>query len=336
MPQNNKEDLIKVTNLKKYFPIKRGILFSREVGSVKAVDGISFTIKRGETLGLVGESGCGKSTTGRVILRLLDATDGQVSFEGRDVLSLNTKDMREIRKEMQIVFQNPYASLDPRMTIGDTIAEPIRIHNIHKGPAVSKRVKELLEVVGLRPIYADRYPHEFSGGQRQRIGIARALAVNPKFIIADEPVSALDVSVQAQVLNLLSDLQKEYSLTYLFIAHNLSTVKHISNRVAVMYLGSMVELTESDTLYDDPKHPYTKALLSAIPITDPTIKIERQLLQGDIPSPVNPPSGCKFHTRCFMINDAIKDKCHNVNPPFIDVGNGHFVACHLYKPAKSE
>ena len=211
-----------------------------------------------------------------------------------------------------------------------------RISKIYKGAAVSKRVKELLEVVGLRPIYADRYPHEFSGGQRQRIGIARALAVNPKFIIADEPVSALDVSVQAQVLNLLSDLQKELGLTYLFIAHNLSTVKHISNRVAVMYLGSMVELTDSESLYRDPKHPYTKALLSAIPITDPTVKIERQLLQGDIPSPVNPPSGCKFHTRCFMINDNIKNKCYNVNPEFIDTGDGHFVACHLYKPAKSE
>ncbi|MFN8577248.1 MAG: dipeptide ABC transporter ATP-binding protein [Candidatus Sericytochromatia bacterium] len=324
------EDLLVVKNLKKHFPIKRGIIVSKQVGAVKAVDGISFTIKKGETLGMVGESGCGKSTTGRLILRLLEATEGQVFFEGKDVLAMSSNEMRALRREMQIVFQNPYASLDPRMTVGDSIAEPIKIHKTHTGPGVGKRVRELMEIVGLRPIYADRYPHEFSGGQRQRIGIARALAVNPKFIIADEPVSALDVSVQAQVLNLLDDLQKEYGLTYLFIAHNLSTVKHISDRVAVMYLGSMVELSEGNELYLNPLHPYTKALLSAIPVTDPTVKIDRILLEGDIPSPVNPPSGCKFHTRCFMMNDKIKDKCKSVNPEFQDVGNGHFVACHLY------
>lgn len=324
------EDLLVVKNLKKHFPIKRGILISKQVGAVKAVDGVSFNIKKGETLGMVGESGCGKSTTGRLILRLLEATEGQVFFEGKDVLKMSSNEMRALRREMQIVFQNPYASLDPRMTVGDSIAEPIKIHKTHTGPGVTKRVRELMDIVGLRPIYADRYPHEFSGGQRQRIGIARALAVNPKFIIADEPVSALDVSVQAQVLNLLDDLQKEYGLTYLFIAHNLSTVKHISDRVAVMYLGSMVELSDSNELYDNPLHPYTKALLSAIPVTDPTVKIDRILLEGDIPSPVNPPSGCKFHTRCFMMNDKIKDKCKTVNPDFQDVGNGHFVACHLY------
>ncbi|MFN8671572.1 MAG: dipeptide ABC transporter ATP-binding protein [Candidatus Sericytochromatia bacterium] len=328
---SNTQDLLVVKDLKKHFPIKKGILISKQVGAVKAVDGVSFSIKKGETLGMVGESGCGKSTTGRLILRLLEATSGQVMFEGRDVLAMNSAELRALRKEMQIVFQNPYASLDPRMTVGDSISEPIRIHKTHTGPGVAKRVRELMDVVGLRPQYADRYPHEFSGGQRQRIGIARALAVNPKFIIADEPVSALDVSVQAQVLNLLDDLQKEYSLTYLFIAHNLSTVKHISDRVAVMYLGSMVELAEGDELYANPLHPYTKALLSAIPITDPTVKLNRILLEGDIPSPVNPPSGCKFHTRCFLMTDAVKEKCKNQNPEFKDAtGNGHFVACHLY------
>jgi oligopeptide transport system ATP-binding protein len=327
----NGEVLLTVKNLKKHFPINKGILFSKQVGAVKAVDGLDFTIKKGETLGMVGESGCGKSTTGRLILRLIDATEGSVIFDGKDVLTLNNADMRALRRQMQIIFQNPYASLDPRMTIGDSIAEPIKIHKTHTGPGINKRVRELLDIVGLRANFGDRYPHEFSGGQRQRIGIARALAVNPKFIIADEPVSALDVSVQAQVLNLLDDLQKEFGLTYLFIAHNLSTVKHISDRVAVMYLGSMVELADSDELYANPKHPYTKALLSAIPVTDPTVKIDRILLEGDIPSPVNPPSGCKFHTRCFMITDKIRDKCHNVVPPFIDAtGEGHFVACHHY------
>ncbi len=328
------EDLLIVRNLKKHFPIKKGIIISKQVGAVKAVDGLSFTIKKGETLGMVGESGCGKSTTGRLILRLIDATEGEVIFDGKDVLKLKNSEMRLLRREMQMVFQNPYASLDPRMTVGDSIAEPIKIHKTQTGTGVAKRVRELLDTVGLRANYADRYPHEFSGGQRQRIGIARALALNPKFIIADEPVSALDVSVQAQVLNLLDDLQKEFGLTYLFIAHNLSTVKHISDRVAVMYLGNMVELASGDDLYVNPLHPYTKALLSAIPVTDPTVKIDRILLEGDIPSPVNPPSGCKFHTRCFMITDKIRDKCKSVIPDFVDVANGHYVACHHY-PAEN-
>ncbi|MEB3222110.1 MAG: dipeptide ABC transporter ATP-binding protein [Candidatus Sericytochromatia bacterium] len=324
------ETLIEVKNLVKHFPINRGILFQRQVGAVKAVNGLSFSIRKGETLGLVGESGCGKSTTGRLILRLIEPTSGQVSFEGRDVLAMNKRELRELRRDMQIVFQNPYASLDPRMTVGDSIAEPLRVHGTHTGDALHKRVRELLDRVGLNPIYADRYPHEFSGGQRQRIGIARALAINPRFIVADEPVSALDVSVQAQVLNLLDDLQAEFGLTYLFIAHNLSTVQHISDRVAVMYLGSMMELASSEDLYANPKHPYTQALLSAVPVPDPIEMRERTkkriILQGDIPSPTNPPSGCVFHTRCPHAMDA----CRTRVPAFQDLGNQHFVACHLY------
>ncbi|MBM3274663.1 MAG: ATP-binding cassette domain-containing protein, partial [Candidatus Sericytochromatia bacterium] len=264
---------------------------------------------------------------GRLILRLIEPTGGRVVFDGKDVLSLPAADMRNLRREMQIVFQNPYASLDPRMTIGDSIAEPLRVHKLMDGKAIIKRVQELLQRVGLSPTYIGRYPHEFSGGQRQRIGIARALAMNPKFIVADEPVSALDVSVQAQVLNLLDDLQHEFNLTYLFIAHNLATVQHISDRVAVMYLGKIVELAVSDKLYSDPKHPYTQALLSAVPEPDPTVRRERIILQGDIPSPVNPPSGCRFHTRC----PYVMDECKSVDPPFGDVGGGHLVACHLHK-----
>ncbi len=319
------ETLLTVTDLKKHFPITKGILWSKQVGAVKAVDGLSFSIKKGETLGLVGESGCGKSTTGRLILRLIEPTAGSVQFEGQEVTTLKPRDMRALRREMQIVFQNPYASLDPRMTIGESIAEPLRVHNVLKGPELTKRVKELLDRVGLNPSYSERYPHEFSGGQRQRIGIARALAINPKFIVADEPVSALDVSVQAQVLNLLQDLQKEFGLTYLFIAHNLATVEHISDRVAVMYLGKMVEMASSAELYKNPKHPYTQALLSAVPDPDPTVRKERIILQGDIPSPVNPPSGCNFHTRCPFA----KDVCKTTVPEFKDVGGEHFVACHL-------
>jgi oligopeptide transport system ATP-binding protein len=319
------QNLLEVTNLVKHFPIHRGILFNKQVGAVKAVDGLNFTVKKGETLGLVGESGCGKSTTGRLILRLIEPTSGQVKFEGRDVTGLNASEMRELRRQMQIVFQNPYASLDPRMTIGDSIAEPLLVHKIFKTRAErEKRVRELLDRVGLNPMYAERYPHEFSGGQRQRIGIARALAINPKFIVADEPVSALDVSVQAQVLNLLEDLQKEFGLTYLFIAHNLSTVEHISDRVAVMYLGRMVELASSTELYSNPKHPYTQALLSAVPEPDPTKKKQRVILQGDIPSPVNPPSGCTFHTRCPFATDLCKAQA----PEWRDTGSDHFVACH--------
>jgi oligopeptide transport system ATP-binding protein len=319
------QNLLEVKGLVKHFPIHRGILFNKQVGAVKAVDGLNFSVKQGETLGLVGESGCGKSTTGRLILRLIEPTAGEVKFEGRDVTKLSASEMREVRRDMQIVFQNPYASLDPRMTIGDSIAEPLLVHNVFKTRAErEKRVRELLDRVGLNPMYSERYPHEFSGGQRQRIGIARALAIKPKFIVADEPVSALDVSVQAQVLNLLEDLQKEFGLTYLFIAHNLSTVEHISDRVAVMYLGRMVELASSVELYSNPKHPYTQALLSAVPEPDPSKKKQRVILQGDIPSPVNPPSGCTFHTRCPFATDLCKAEA----PEWRDTGNEHFVACH--------
>jgi len=327
--------LLEVRDLVKAFPITRGVLFQRQVGAVHAVNGLDFGIKRGETLGLVGESGCGKSTTGRLILRLLEPTRGQVLFEGRDVLALDKRAMRELRRDMQIVFQNPYASLDPRMTVGDTIAEPLRVHRTHVGSALHKRVRQLLERVGLNPSYADRYPHEFSGGQRQRIGIARALAINPKFVVADEPVSALDVSVQAQVLNLLDDLQAELGLTYLFIAHNLSTVQHISDRVAVMYLGHMMELASSTDLYAQPKHPYTQALLSAVPVPDPVAMKERVkqrvVLQGDIPSPTNPPSGCVFHTRCPLA----KDICRVEKPAFKPAAPDHYVACHLVESTPS-
>jgi oligopeptide transport system ATP-binding protein len=326
------QTLVEVKGLVKHFPITRGILFQKQVGAVQAVNGLNFSIKKGETLGLVGESGCGKSTTGRLILRLIEPTAGEVNFEGRNVLTLPKEEMRKLRREMQIVFQNPYASLDPRMTIGDTIAEPLRVHNTHKGPELTKRVRELLDRVGLNPSYADRYPHEFSGGQRQRIGIARALAINPKFVICDEPVSALDVSVQAQVLNLMADLQEEFGLTYLFIAHNLSTVQHISDRVAVMYLGNMMELASSKELYANPLHPYTQALLSAVPVPDPEEMKERTkkrvILQGDIPSPTNPPAGCVFNTRCPYVMDV----CKSQKPPFRDVGGEHQVACHLYEP----
>jgi oligopeptide transport system ATP-binding protein len=328
--------LLEVENLVKHFPINRGILFQKQVGAVQAVNGLNFKIKKGETLGLVGESGCGKSTTGRLILRLIEATAGSVKFEGREITTLSKKELRELRREMQIVFQNPYASLDPRMTVGDSIAEPLRVHGTHKGADVHKRVRELLDRVGLNPSYADRYPHEFSGGQRQRIGIARALAINPKFVVCDEPVSALDVSVQAQVLNLLDDLQEEFGLTYLFIAHNLSTVQHISDRVAVMYLGNMVELADSTELYANPKHPYTQALLSAVPVADPVVMRERKqqriILQGDIPSPTNPPTGCVFHTRCPYAMEACKTK----TPAFRDVGGEHQVACHLYDPSVTD
>ncbi len=319
-------DLIEVKNLVKYFPITGGIL-SRVVGWIKAVDGVNFTIKRGETLGLVGESGCGKTTLGRVILRLLDATSGECLFEGNNIFDLNREDMRRLRREMQIIFQDPYASLNPRMSVGDIIGEPLEIHGVARGKEKQKRVHELLEVVGLRPHHARRYPHEFSGGQRQRIGVARALALNPKLIICDEPVSALDVSIQSQVINLLEDLQAEFDLTYLFIAHDLSVIKHISDRVAVMYLGKIVELTGSVDLYKNPQHPYTEALLSAIPIPDPKIQKtrERIILTGDVPSPSNPPSGCRFHTRCLYTEDI----CKKEDPEFLDIGGDHWVACHL-------
>ncbi|MDR5695681.1 MAG: ABC transporter ATP-binding protein [Armatimonadota bacterium] len=317
------ETILEVRNLKKYFPITKGFIFQRQVGAVKAVDGVSFTIRRGETLGLVGESGCGKTTTGRVILRLQEPTAGEVIFEGKNVFALNKEELRRMRRDMQIIFQDPYSSLNPRMTVGDIVGEPLEIHNIARGREKLRRVQELLEVVGLSPYHVNRYPHEFSGGQRQRIGIARALALNPKLIICDEPVSALDVSIQAQILNLLEDLQKEFKLTYLFIAHDLSVVRHISDRVAVMYLGKIVELAPTDQLFENPQHPYTEALLSAVPIPDPEVKRERIILPGDVPSPVNPPPGCRFHTRCLYA----RDQCRVEEPPLEEVAPGHYAAC---------
>lgn len=325
LAQSSSEQLIEVKDLRMHFPVTQGIIFQRRVGTVKAVDGVSFTIKRGETLGLVGESGCGKSTTGRAILQLYRPTSGQVLFQGVDLTTLRGNDLRHMRRRVQMIFQDPYASLNPRMTVGDIIAEPIRVHKLREGRAVRERVEELLHLVGLNPAFANRYPHEFSGGQRQRIGIARALAVEPDFVVCDEPVSALDVSIQAQVVNLLEELQDKLGLTYLFIAHDLSVVNHISDRVAVMYLGKVVELAEGPKLYSMPLHPYTQALLSAVPIPDPKVEQQRRriILEGDVPSPLNPPSGCHFHTRCPI---AIQ-KCREEEPPFVDYGNGHFAAC---------
>lgn len=325
------ETLLEVKDLKMYFPVTRGIVIQRKVADVKAVDGVSFTIKRGETLGLVGESGCGKSTTGRAILQLYRPTAGSVKFDGKELTTMKGEELRRQRRRMQMIFQDPYASLNPRMTVGSIIAEPLEIHKISSGKEKQERVQELLRLVGLNPYFAQRYPHEFSGGQRQRIGIARALAVNPDFIVCDEPISALDVSIQAQIVNLLQDLQQELKLTYLFIAHDLSMVRHISDRVAVMYLGKIVELTDYKTLYDEPKHPYTQALLSAVPIPDPAIEEKRQriILQGDVPSPLNPPAGCRFHTRCPRVMDV----CRHVEPEWKNVGTTekeHWVACHLY------
>jgi oligopeptide transport system ATP-binding protein len=318
------ESLLEVKHLKKHFPIRGGV-FSKTIGYVYAVDDISFTLHRGETLGLVGESGCGKSTTGRTILRLIEPTGGEIAFEGQAITNIDKSAMRTLRREMQIIFQDPYASLNPRMTVGSIIREPLEIHKIAKGAEKEERVASLLEKVGLRPEDMRKYPHEFSGGQRQRIGIARALALNPKLIVCDEPVSALDVSIQAQVINLLGDLQEEFGLSYLFIAHNLNVVEHISNRVAVMYLGKIVESASDTELYANPQHPYTEALLSAVPVPDPTMKKKRIILQGDVPSPINPPSGCHFHTRC-----PYREKiCEEVEPEFKDMGNGHWVACHL-------
>jgi oligopeptide transport system ATP-binding protein len=319
------EPLLQVKGLKKYFPITGGI-FGKKIGEVKAVDHLSFTVYKGETLGLVGESGCGKSTTGRMLLRLIEPTEGSIVFDDKEITSLSKSEMRQMRREMQMVFQDPFASLNPRHTVERILEEPLIVHGIGSKQERKKRVQEMLEVVGLSSYHAKRYPHQFSGGQRQRIGIARALMTHPKLIIADEPVSALDVSIQAQVLNLLEDLQKEFGLTYIFIAHDLGVVRHISDRIGVMYLGRLVELADSDTLYENPKHPYTKALLSAVPIPDPDFKQEKQLLSGDLPSPSNPPKGCAFHTRC----SACMEICKTVRPEFKEVEQGHYVACHLY------
>jgi oligopeptide transport system ATP-binding protein len=327
-PQGDGQPLLDVRDLKMHFPLTQGIIFQRKVGAVQAVDGVSFAVKRGETLGLVGESGCGKSTTGRAILQLYKPTAGTVVFNGRDLTTLDGSQMRKMRRHLQMIFQDPYASLNPRMTVGNIVSEPMQIHKLVPKGERTQRVQELLQTVGLNPYFANRYPHEFSGGQRQRIGIARALAANPDFIVCDEPVSALDVSIQAQIVNLLEDLQDQFGLTYLFIAHDLSVVRHISDRVAVMYLGKIVEMADRNDLYDNPLHPYTKALLSAVPIPDPVIekRRERIILTGDVPSPINPPSGCHFHTRCPYVMDV----CKRIDPIFADQGGGHHVACHLY------
>ncbi len=317
--------LLTVTNLKKHFPIRKGF-FGRQVGAVRAVDGVSLTINAGETLGLVGESGCGKSTLGRTILRLLPATEGSVIFEDTDVLTADKKTLKTLRRNLQIVFQNPYASLDPRMNVFDIVAEPLVVHQTLNKNELRAKVFELLDLVGLDKNMANRYPHQFSGGQRQRIGIARALALNPRLIVADEPVSALDVSVQAQILNLLLDLKKEFKLTYLFIAHNLDVVRYISDRLAVMYLGKLVELGKSEDVYKRPLHPYSKALISAAPVPDPNFdRSKRIILQGDLPSPANPPSGCAFHTRCPMA----EERCKVEEPPLREIEPGHFSACHF-------
>ena len=320
------QTLLRVENLVKHFPIRKGLIRSKQVGVVKAVDGVSFSIEHGQTLGLVGESGCGKSTTGRTILRLIEATSGRVLFEGRDVLKLGKADLRGLRREMQIVFQDPYASLNPRMTVGDLVGEPLTLHRTAQGAARDQRVRELLDLVGLSSHHMRRYPHEFSGGQRQRIGVARALALNPKLIVCDEPVSALDVSIQAQVINLLQGLQRELGLAYLFIAHDLSVVKHVSDKVAVMYLGKIVELADKDELYRSPSHPYTEALLSSVPIPDPAVKAQGMVLEGDVPSPVDPPPGCRFRPRCRLAQ-AI---CATDDPPLVGTPS-HLLACHVRK-----
>jgi len=325
---DSQDALVSVKDMEVYFPVTAGLLVQRKVADVKAVDGVSFSVKRGETLGLVGESGCGKSTTGKAILQLNRPTGGSVEFENTDLTQVKGRSLRQFRRRMQMIFQDPYASLNPRMSVGSIVSEPLTIHGLAKGQR-KERVEELLQTVGLNPYFSSRYPHEFSGGQRQRIGIARALAVEPEFIVCDEPVSALDVSIQAQIINLLQDLQEEFGLTYLFIAHDLSVVRHISDRVAVMYLGHIMELTDRDSIFENPLHPYTKALLSAVPIPDPALEREREriILTGDVPSPLAPPSGCVFHTRCPIV----VDECKTETPEWRNVGTSseeHWVWCH--------
>jgi oligopeptide transport system ATP-binding protein len=319
--------LVQVRNLKKYFPIHKGALIQRHVGNIKAVDDVSFDIYPGETLGLVGETGSGKTTVGRTMLRLYEPTDGHVSFDGIDIFNLNESEMRKMRLRMQMIFQDPYASLNPRMTVGSIVAAPLEVHKVITGRAKGERIDELLHLVGLNPEFVNRYPHEFSGGQRQRIGIARALAASPDLIVCDEPISSLDVSIQAQVVNLLEELQKQLGLTYLFIAHDLSMVRHISDRMAVMYLGKIVELADRDEIYLRPLHPYTQALMSAVPVPDPEVaeKRRRVILEGDIPSPANPPVGCNFNTRCPFAEEV----CFRLDPEFIEVQPGHWAACHI-------
>jgi len=321
------DELLVVDSLRKHFPVTRGIIFQKEIASVKAVDGVSFTLRKGETLGVVGESGCGKSTMARCIMRLLDSTDGKIIFDGRDITKLSRADMRPYRREMMMIFQDPYASLNPRKRVGFIVGEALEVHKIGTSAEIKRRVQELLDVVGLNPEHYNRFPHEFSGGQRQRIGVARALAVNPKLIVCDEPVSALDVSVQAQILNLLKDLQGEFGLTYVFIAHDLNVVRHISDRVMVMYLGKVAEVAERNQLYTEPKHPYTAALLSAVPIPDPELGRQRKrvVLEGDVPSPLNPPTACRFHPRCPRFHEGVCDVDEPLLRPF---GQGHFAACH--------
>lgn len=327
-------NLIEVQNLKVYFPIEKGFLFRKTVANVHAVDGISFYIKSGETLGLVGESGCGKSTTGRALIQLVAPTEGEILFEGKNLVGLRKEALRRARRNFQMIFQDPFASLNPRMTVGDIIAEPLLTFGIARGKKLEGMVQHLLQEVGMNPKFIRRYPHEFSGGQRQRIGIARALSLNPKFIVADEPISALDVSIQAQILNLLYDLKRKHNLTYLFIAHDLAAVRHISNRIAVMYLGKIVEIASRDAIYAKPKHPYTQALLSAVPIPDPKVEKKRVriVLKGDVPTPINPPSGCRFHTRC----PYIMPHCKTIEPPLKDYGGEQWVACHLQEMPQSD
>ena len=333
MSANGDAPLVSVEHLKVYFAIKSGLVLDRHVGDIKAVDDVTLTIHRGETLGLVGESGCGKSTVGRAILRLYEPTDGRIVFDGQDITHLGERELRPLRRRMQMIFQDPFASLNPRHRVGRMVGEPLRVHGIARGRTVSRRVRELLEIVGLPADATSRYPHEFSGGQRQRIGLARSLALNPDFVVADEPVSALDVSIQAQIINLLEELQAEFQLTYLFIAHDLAFVRHISDRIAVMYLGSLVELSPSDDLYDNPLHPYTISLLSAVPIPDPVVERQREtiLLAGDLPSPANPPHACRFHTRCPYVQPT---RCRDDAPPLREV-DGHLVACHWAEEIKA-